>query len=522
VRELQTRLEPELLRAVPVTLCLSGWARHFAPPDPGMFNVDQKLYELSRPTEAYDEFFSHDWGTSRWLKLAAMLIIYNSRAAAVTACLTCALLSTLVAFEIVPPEIWVPLIVHASFWIVLAFWQRIRGLFCKPRTVFLDKLCIAQHDDELKLKGILGLAGFLDRSKQLTIFWSQRYFSRLWCTYEVATFLRGKEKPILIMPVKMAMLLFLMAISEHVIMAGFTLATTLAGTADTRSDELLFFYIPFGPVLIATVPLCFYVGLGLVAELKELEQQLSQFSIRRAQCFCCSNDHKHPQSGEDLPCDRALIFDMMKRWYGKPNDNGEEYLARFDDQVQQRLSPMVLQSVQRGWLPLSYTAYMAGSAALPGLLPVVWTLKAGPPEELTGVNQTGWALREVLDWWFGAWILVFWVRFCGQMLQWGLPWLKCFSRAGLALLLCLPTILTTTLAYLCYQLSVIHTEKDSLLPAIPVAAWMAVHVWILKFSAGKTAPVQSAKSSDPPAAFKEDVPEIDVQSNADTISLFST
>ena len=135
-----------------------------------------------------------------------------------------------------------------------AVWQRIRSLIAKPKVVFLDKLCIAQHDEELKQNGIFGLAGFLDHSRQLTIFWSYRYLSRLWylcevarlffsllhsksppptsthrpdrwclkfkklptacrqtrercvarCTYEVATFLRAKQKPILVIPVKLA------------------------------------------------------------------------------------------------------------------------------------------------------------------------------------------------------------------------------------------------------------------------------------------------------------------------------
>jgi len=67
-RELQTELEPELLRAVPLNLCMSGWAKHFVPPDPGMFKVDHSNYDLSRQTEYYDEFLSHDWETSRWYK----------------------------------------------------------------------------------------------------------------------------------------------------------------------------------------------------------------------------------------------------------------------------------------------------------------------------------------------------------------------------------------------------------------------------------------------------------------------
>lgn len=179
-RELQTELEPELLRGVPLNLCMSGWAKHFVPPDPGMFKVDHSNYDLSRQTKYYDEFLSHDWETSRWYKLCTMLMIYNSRAAFFCSLVVSIAVGILRATKILPDGLWIQLSVFAVFPLVLCFWQRIRITFARPLVVFLDKLCIAQHDEELKQKGIFGLAGFLDHSRQLTIFWSHRYFSRLW------------------------------------------------------------------------------------------------------------------------------------------------------------------------------------------------------------------------------------------------------------------------------------------------------------------------------------------------------
>ena len=44
----------------------------------------------------------------------------------------------------------------ASFWFFICFWQRIRSKLCGAKMVFLDKLCIAQHDEEMKKT--LGLA----------------------------------------------------------------------------------------------------------------------------------------------------------------------------------------------------------------------------------------------------------------------------------------------------------------------------------------------------------------------------
>ncbi len=180
-RELRTELEPELLRGVPLDVVLSSWAKHFRPPDPGMFQVDHSNYDLSKQLDYYDEFLSHDWETSRWYKLCTMMMIYNSRAAFWCTCFASITVGILSAMKILPNELWTQLSVLAVFPVVLCFWQRIRSIVAKPMMVFLDKLCIAQHDEELKQKGIFGLAGFLDHSRQLTIFWSHRYFSRLWC-----------------------------------------------------------------------------------------------------------------------------------------------------------------------------------------------------------------------------------------------------------------------------------------------------------------------------------------------------
>merc|ERR1712048_633793 len=53
---------------------------------------------------------------------------------------------------------------------------------------FLDCVCICQHDIDLKLQGIMHLAGFLRSSRELVILLDHLYFSRLWCVYELAMF----------------------------------------------------------------------------------------------------------------------------------------------------------------------------------------------------------------------------------------------------------------------------------------------------------------------------------------------
>ena len=52
--------------------------------------------------------------------------------------------------------------------------------------VFLDKLCIHQGDETIKMAGIKDLSRCLQISKTLTVLCSQDYFERLWCVYEIA------------------------------------------------------------------------------------------------------------------------------------------------------------------------------------------------------------------------------------------------------------------------------------------------------------------------------------------------
>jgi len=56
---------------------------------------------------------------------------------------------------------------------------------------------------------------------------------------------------------------------------------------------------------------------------------LTEFSVRRAECFCCSVDHKGPDSSEDLFCDRELVEACIISWFGS--------VETFESEVQSKL-----------------------------------------------------------------------------------------------------------------------------------------------------------------------------------------
>merc|ERR1719443_387668 len=55
---------------------------------------------------------------------------------------------------------------------------------------WIDKCCIPQDNEDVKAICVLLIEDFLKRSKGLIVILSWHYFTRLWCVYEWACFLR--------------------------------------------------------------------------------------------------------------------------------------------------------------------------------------------------------------------------------------------------------------------------------------------------------------------------------------------
>eukprot|EP00913_Durusdinium_trenchii_P009575 g8995.t1 len=245
-RELTLEVDDFLLRGVSLSTCLSQWGKHWSThgADGGQYESQKSSdYEKSFQVPKYDHFLSHDWKTSRAAKVWSMFFVFNLPAATLASQI-CAIVVGLVRES---EALWAPshgaphqlttsLVPWLVFWLFFCFWQRLRSLLGRPLIVFLDRLCIAQHDPRLKEKGILGLSAFLDKSQSLTILWSKRYFTRLWCSYEVATFLRKEstsvaneqtDKSLTVFPVAMSWILILCFVEVSLVQAAVVLSLPL-------------------------------------------------------------------------------------------------------------------------------------------------------------------------------------------------------------------------------------------------------------------------------------------------------
>ncbi|CAE7743464.1 w, partial [Symbiodinium sp. CCMP2456] len=337
-----------MLRGISLDLCLRYCGKHFRQSDTDDFS-------LSHRTDSIDYFLSHDWQTSRWSKTLALLVTFNSVPAALAASVVNALTCGLLLGHRLPGG-WqtASAATYLTFMGVFCFWQRVQSLVPQLRTVvFLDRLCIAQHDPELKQQGIMGLAGVLAKSKNLMVLWTPRTFTRLWCTFELACLSAASLQGCLSKT-------GLANTSFWTIFHIFLTIEELGNFGKKDFDIMLFAAGLLGPFMFASLFAQIYFGTQHLLEMSKLEGQMRGFSIRESQCACCAFDHVHPSTGEPILCDRSLVFQTLRRWYS----DTEDYLDRFDTLVRE----CVLEKLGSGAPPLRLVLAMASISPL-GLLP---------------------------------------------------------------------------------------------------------------------------------------------------------
>eukprot|EP00928_Gymnodinium_smaydae_P005722 TRINITY_DN11966_c0_g1_i1.p1 TRINITY_DN11966_c0_g1~~TRINITY_DN11966_c0_g1_i1.p1 ORF type:complete len:478 (-),score=40.82 TRINITY_DN11966_c0_g1_i1:209-1642(-) len=316
-----------------------------------------------------DDFISHDWASSRFQKTVALCMIFNSNAAMVSSAAVGVGFYFLQRARLLPvyqhprgfgmySQIVCPLV----FVVVFFCWQDLR-VACRlgTRKVFLDKYCIDQKNVQRKAKGILGLGAYLKASERLVICWTPRYFTRLWCVYEIASWLRlgkGLDK-ILVMPLTSS---------------SAVLVSVLVNQSATLTFHFIFSISRAGFLLVFLVAASFaaHTYRHFEYNLKRLPQQVSDFSVTKAECFCCKVGHKTPGGNEPIPCDRELIYETLQTWFPVEDDcapTWERKLAMFDEEVQARFGAFISQRVGLRTMHYKYIV-LAGQPYLWRLLDV--------------------------------------------------------------------------------------------------------------------------------------------------------
>ena len=138
-----------------------------------------------------DVFVSHAWSTSAGLKYLGICHYLNLGAAVKAACTAWMFTGACLVvqaggvsrvatasgasglLELVGMLVYWPMLVFFLVYFLGHRWHRERYWF--------DKLCVHQHDPEMKNRAICSLPLFVMNSRRLLVLWDESYFERLWC-----------------------------------------------------------------------------------------------------------------------------------------------------------------------------------------------------------------------------------------------------------------------------------------------------------------------------------------------------
>lgn len=313
----------------------------------GFVDVANEEYDKSFQVPSIDVFLSHSWHAPWFPKYLVLLIHFNG-VYAVVACVVASLASFIFSYSAMTFETrtlqlgcWgdheltsLPFFVGlAAFLVTLTAWHHIvRGTSLDP-IVFLDKVCIHQADMTRKTAGIASIGAFLVHSKSVLVAWDGTYFSRLWCTFELSAFFthRGTQ----VDPKKMTVLPIQLGLAVAV---KFVLDVCVWPLVPSMIEDV---GRAHGLIAMNIASACLVHGLPAFAAMRplrrycldvsRLDQQLKEFDMRKAACFCCTNNHRTADKRVRLPCDREVVYKSIAHWYG--GDDEQVGILRFNAAV---------------------------------------------------------------------------------------------------------------------------------------------------------------------------------------------
>ena len=183
--------------------------------------------------------------------------------------------------------------------------------------VFLDRICISEMQD-MKTEAICSLAGILDKSESMLVLWDASFAERLWCVFEIAAFLKSKEKrdrPLLICPTltgPVSFAAYVMATFEFIPML--VLPIRYPSQTTFPSAWRTAFY---GTTVFAGAYTMCHVMRGFYRSIEVMQRQLLSLQIEQLKCSCCSTGRCRNRS---TVCDKVIISECIAIWFGSTED----------------------------------------------------------------------------------------------------------------------------------------------------------------------------------------------------------
>lgn len=206
---LSFRSSPELLRGVALSRILARCSQTF-----DGSHGSESTYRLSEQVDSIQFFISHNWAVPRIKKFIVLACYFNFDIAMLACFIVSLVLSILQVLGALPSTSTRNLVPYKTgffcvcsllptFFAVNFFVRDLLALFrLRGPSVFLDKICIHQVDEELMKAGIQKLGAFVRHSNCVLVLYTDLYLRKLWTVFEIAAFLAVHSKEqITVLPV---------------------------------------------------------------------------------------------------------------------------------------------------------------------------------------------------------------------------------------------------------------------------------------------------------------------------------
>lgn len=311
------------------------------------------MFDNSSEVPELDVFLSHSWSANWLMKYITLLLYFNSIPAVL--CASCVGILCFIASHLdehpwestahmieyigdscigYPSLPFAEVLGSVVFVVILMSWHEIsEALYacigCSAIRVFLDKVCINQIDLVQKEKGIRSIGAFCAKSRTLLVAWDQSYFTRLWCAFEISAYKYARPEgaivfaPIYLGGYVLAYLTILMLDNLLVYLKRALICYRCLDNYPTFGHIFLFEVDVWGWRAgwfnVFSIWPAVWIVRRFLRDRSALNRQLQEFSVRRSSCFCCANNHIHPDTGETLMCDRKRVYASIAYWHGDGN-----------------------------------------------------------------------------------------------------------------------------------------------------------------------------------------------------------
>eukprot|EP00439_Symbiodinium_sp_Y106_P038820 s2374_g4.t1 len=215
-------------------------------------------------------------------------------------------------------------------------------LWRSQQRVFLDRICIHQTDEKLRMMGLLNVGAVLKKSDSLLVCLDHTYIRRLWCVLEISAFLKNGQEGINIKSTSWGVSIVILFLAWSGIMLGTTAVVAIlrqsAGVTTILGDGkrlgfLLWVILGSTAVPGSLITLCL-VSRSLRAHFRAVDgilKQLETFSVKEhTVAHCCTLNHIDPDTGTTMTCDRIILEQCLEMWFGS--------VQAFNEFIQNELS----------------------------------------------------------------------------------------------------------------------------------------------------------------------------------------